>query len=274
MLSIVAFCFILIVENKNIEFNNFEVSGRDLPKEFEGFRIAHVSDLHNAEFGEDNSKLIKMLKDAKPDIIAITGDVIDSRRTNIDISLKFINEALKIAPCYYVSGNHESRIGDYEILKENMIMAGVTVLENQTEVIRYLNSNIKIIGISDPSFNSDYLFGDEEFVMKSQLEETLQGEDDFKVLLSHRPEFFELYTDYEIDLVLSGHAHGGQFVLPFLGGLFAPGQGFFPRYTAGLYSTNDLEMYVGTGIGNSVIPVRIFNPPEVLTIILEANKKN
>ena len=270
MLSIVAFCLILIVENQNIEFNNFEVSSRDLPKEFEGFRIAHVSDLHNAEFGEDNSKLIKMLKDAKPDIIAITGDVIDSRRTNIDISLKFIKEALKIAPCYYVSGNHESRIGDYEILKENMIMAGVTVLENQTEVIRRLNSNIKIIGISDPSFNSDYLFGDEEFVMKSQLEETLQGEDDFKVLLSHRPEFFELYTDYEIDLVLSGHAHGGQFVLPFLGGLFAPGQGFFPEFDSGIFEYKNTKMIVSRGLGNSIIPLRVNNRPEVILIELNS----
>ena len=268
LLLIVVFSTILVVENKNIELNKFEVSSRDLPKEFEGFRVAHVSDLHNAEFGEDNSKLIKMLKDANPDIIAITGDVIDSRRTDIDISLEFIKEAQKIAPCYYVSGNHEARISEYGILKEKMIKAGVTVLENQTSVITRSNNDIKIIGINDPSFNSDYLLGDEEFVIESQLKKVAQHKDDFTVLLSHRPEFFELYTDYEIDLVLSGHAHGGQFVVPFLGGLVAPGQGFFPEYDSGLYLEGDTKMIVSRGIGNSIIPIRVNNRPEVILIEL------
>ena len=270
LLLIVVFGTILVVENKNIELNKFEVSSRDLPKEFEGFRLAHVSDLHNAEFGEDNSKLIKILKDAKPDIIAITGDIIDSRRTDIDISLKFINQALKIAPCYYVSGNHEARISEYDILKEKMIKAGVTVLENQSSVITRSNSDIKIIGINDPSFNSDYLLDDEEFIIESQLKKVAQHKDDFTVLLSHRPEFFELYTDYEIDLVLSGHAHGGQFVLPFLGGLVAPGQGFFPEYDSGLYLEDDTKMVVSRGIGNSIIPLRVNNRPEVILIELHS----
>ena len=268
LLFIVVFCTILIVENENIELNNLEVSSRDLPKEFEGFRVAHVSDLHNAEFGEDNSKLIKMLKDAKPDIIAITGDVIDSRRTNIDISLNFIKEALKIAPCYYVSGNHEARISEYGILKDKMVKAGVTVLENQTSVITRSDSDIKIIGINDPSFNSDYLLGDEKFIIESQLKIVAQHKDDFTVLLSHRPEFFELYTDYEIDLVLSGHTHGGQFVLPFLGGLVAPGQGFFPEYDSGLYLGENTKMIISRGIGNSIIPLRVNNRPEIILIEL------
>ena len=128
LLLIVVFGTILVVENKNIELNKFEVSSRDLPKEFDGFRLAHVSDLHNAEFGEDNSKLIKILKDAKPDIIAITGDIIDSRRTDIDISLKFINQALKIAPCYYVSGNHEARIESYGEFKKALELGAHSVV--------------------------------------------------------------------------------------------------------------------------------------------------
>lgn len=268
LLFTVVLGIILVVENKNLELNTFEIFSRNLPKEFEGFRIAQISDLHNAEFGEDNSELIRILKDSNPDIIAITGDVVDSRRTDIDISLDFIEEALKIAPCYYVSGNHESRISDYYILKEQMIKAGVTVLENQTSVITRSNSNIKIIGINDPSFNSDYLMGDEKSVIESQLKIVAQNEDNFTVLLSHRPEFFELYEDYKFDLVLSGHAHGGQFVLPFLGGLFAPGQGFFPKYDAGLFEKNGTNMIVSRGIGNSIIPLRLNNRPEVILIEL------
>ena len=151
-----------------------------------------------------------------------------------------------------------------------MIKAGVEVLENQTSVITRSNSNIKIIGINDPSFNSDYLMGDEKSVIVSQLKIVAQNEEDLTVLLSHRPEFFELYASYKFDLVLSGHAHGGQFVLPFLGGLFAPGQGFFPKYDAGLFEKNGTNMIVSRGIGNSIIPLRVNNRPEVILIELHS----
>ena len=270
LLIIIIFGFWLVFEDKNLELNTYSISSENLPDEFNGFRIVHISDLHNAEFGEDNFKLISMIKEANPDVIVITGDVVDSRRTDIDISFNFIEEALKIAPCYYVSGNHESRIDEYDILKEKMIKAGVEVLENQTSVITRSNSNIKIIGINDPSFNSDYLMGDEKSVIVSQLKIVAQNEEDLTVLLSHRPEFFELYASYKFDLVLSGHAHGGQFVLPFLGGLFAPGQGFFPKYDAGLFEKNGTNMIVSRGIGNSIIPLRVNNRPEVILIELHS----
>ena len=270
LLLIIIFGFWLVFEDKNLELNTYSISSENLPDEFNGFRIVHISDLHNAEFGEDNFKLISMIKEANPDVIVITGDVVDSRRTDIDISFNFIEEALKIAPCYYVSGNHESRIDEYDILKEKMIKAGVEVLENQTSVITRSNSNIKIIGINDPSFNSDYLMGDEKSVIVSQLKIVAQNEEDLTVLLSHRPEFFELYASYKFDLVLSGHAHGGQFVLPFLGGLFAPGQGFFPKYDAGLFEKNGTNMIVSRGIGNSIIPLRVNNRPEVILIELHS----
>ena len=270
MLLIITFGFLIIFENKNLELNTYSITSENLPDDFSGFRIVHISDLHNAEFGDGNSKLIGMIKEAEPDIIAIIGDIIDSRRTDIDIALAFLEEVLKIAPCYYVSGNHESRIEEYDILKKKMINAGVMVLENQISVISCSNSAIKIIGISDPSFNSDYLFGDEEFVMKSQLEETVQCEDAFTIMLSHRPEFFELYIDCTADLVLSGHAHGGQFILPLFGGLFAPGQGFFPKYDAGRFEKNGTNMVVSRGIGNSIIPLRVNNRPEVILVELNS----
>ena len=261
---------ILIYEDRNLEVNTYKICSEDLPSEFDGFRIAHISDLHNAEFGVDNSKLIAMIKEAEPDIIAITGDIIDSRRTDIDIALAFIEEVIKIAPCYYVSGNHESRISEYDILKEKMIKVGVVVLENQTAEISHLKSKIKIAGISDPSFNSDYLLGDENSVIESQLKKVTEPEDGFTVLLSHRPEFFEIYSDYNIDLVLSGHAHGGQFRLPFFGGVIAPGQKIFPKYDSGLFENGNTNMIVSRGIGNSIIPLRINNRPEIILIELQS----
>ena len=116
--------------NTALELNTYTVSSAKLPQSFDGYRIAHVSDLHNAEMGKDNEKLLTILRDADPDMIAITGDLIDSRSTNVEIALNFIREAVKIAPCYYVTGNHEARVNEYGELKAGMETAGVTVLED------------------------------------------------------------------------------------------------------------------------------------------------
>ena len=116
--------------NTALELNTYSVSNAKLQQSFDGYRIAHVSDLHNAEMGKDNEKLLTILRDADPDIIAITGDLIDSRSTNVEIALNFIREAVKIAPCYYVTGNHEARVNEYDELKSGMEAAGVIVLED------------------------------------------------------------------------------------------------------------------------------------------------
>jgi predicted MPP superfamily phosphohydrolase len=259
---------VIIYENKNIELNTYEIVSDKLPETFDGYRIAHISDLHNAEFGEDNSKLISMIKEAEPDIIVITGDIIDSRKTDIDIASAFVEEALKIAPCCYVSGNHEARVADYSLLKEKMTESGVIVLDNQKLTINQADAFVEIAGISDPNFSCDYLMNDEAEIIDSQLKEIEANDDIFTVLLSHRPEFFEIYSQFNVDLVLSGHAHGGQFRLPVLGGLIAPGQGLFPEYDSGLYQRNGTNMIVSRGIGNSIIPLRINNRPEVILIEL------
>ena len=121
--------------NTALELNTYTISSSKLPQSFDGYRIAHVSDLHNTEMGKDNEKLLAMLRDAAPDMIAITGDLVDSRNTDIEVALQFVREAVKIAPCYYVTGNHEARISEYDELKEAMEAAGVTVLKDaQTEI--------------------------------------------------------------------------------------------------------------------------------------------
>ena len=185
--------------------------------------------------GKDNEKLLAMLRDADPDMIAITGDIIDSRNTDIEVAVQFVQEAVKIAPCYYVTGNHEARVDEYGELKAGMEAAGVTVLEDERTEISLEGDTITLIGVNDPSHQTDYLFGDSETVMSTKLEELRTENDGFTILLSHRPELFDTYVDQDVDLILSGHAHGGQFRLPFIGGLVAPNQGFFPEYDAGLY---------------------------------------
>ena len=240
-----------------------------IPEAFSGFRIAQVSDLHNAEFGEGNSKLIELLSQTDPDMIVITGDLIDSRHTDSDLALEFARQAIKIAPVYYVSGNHEARVREYADLKMGLAEAGVVVLENQTVQITREGKSITLIGIDDPSFREDYLFGDAASVTRAALAELQNESDGYTVLLAHRPELFDIYVESGVDLVFSGHAHGGQFRLPFIGGLVAPNQGFFPNYDAGLFSEDNTAMIVSRGVGNSIIPMRFNNRPEIVVVELK-----
>ena len=256
--------------NTALELNTYTISSSKLPQSFDGYRIAHVSDLHNAEMGKENGKLLTMLRDADPDMIAITGDLIDSRNTDIEVALQFVREAVKIAPCYYVTGNHEARVNEYGELKAGMEAAGVTVLEDVKTKISMEGKTITLIGVNDPSYQTDYLFGDSETVMDTKLEELHTEDDVFTILLSHRPELFDIYADHGMDLILSGHAHGGQFRLPFIGGLVAPNQGLFPEYDAGIYTEGNTNMLVSRGVGNSILPFRINNRPEVILIELQA----
>ena len=256
--------------NTALELNHYTISSDRLTEAFDGYRIAHVSDLHNTEMGKDNEKLLDMLQEADPDIIAITGDIIDSRNTDIDVALQFTKDAMEIVPCYYVTGNHEARVSEYDELKEGMIELGVVVLEDGRIELEQSGETITLLGVKDPSFQTDFFFGDSETVMQSKLQEIVNEEDSYTILLSHRPELFEVYTESKVDLVLSGHAHGGQFRLPFVGGLVAPNQGLFPKYDAGLYTEENTNMVVSKGIGNSILPFRFNNRPEVILIELQS----
>lgn len=255
--------------NEALELNTYTITSEKIPEAFHGYRIVHVSDLHNTEFGDKNETLLKMLKDAEPDMIAITGDLIDSRRTDISIALQFAEEAMKIAPCYYVTGNHESRISEYEVLKNGLLELGVIVLEDEKFCIEEMEETITLCGVDDPSFQNGKWKGNSAERMKQKLKTLTEDTASYTILLSHRPEFFNLYVEYGLDLVLSGHAHGGQFRLPFIGGLFAPNQGWFPEYDAGLHTSADTNLIVSRGIGNSLFPFRINNRPEVILIELK-----
>ena len=258
--------------NTALELNTYTVNSEELPSVFDGYRIAHVSDLHNAEMGDGNEKLLAMLREAEPDIIAITGDMIDSRNTNVAVALAFAVEAMLIAPCYYVTGNHEARVSEYDELKAGLEACGVVVLENKRAKIELSGETITLLGVDDPSFNTDYLVGDSASVVSNTLAVISTEDDGFTVLLSHRPELFDTYVESGMNLVFSGHAHGGQFRLPLIGGLVAPNQGLFPKYDSGLYTDGDTNMIVSRGIGNSIFPFRFNNRPEVILVELDSLK--
>ena len=254
--------------NIALEVNEYEIVSDRIPEAFAGFRIAQVSDLHNKDFGEGYGQLLTLLSEINPDIIVVTGDLIDSRQTDLDVALEFAWQAGKIARVYYVSGNHEARVPEYEDLKTGLVKAGVVILENQKVEITREGESITLMGIDDPSFQEDYLFGDSESVVRQAIYDLQNESDGYTILLSHRPELFDLYVETEMDLVFSGHAHGGQFRLPFVGGLVAPNQGFFPKYDAGLFSEGSTNMIVSRGVGNSIIPIRFNNRPEIIVATL------
>ena len=276
VLFVVVFVLVVLIVwtlwgNTALEVNEYEVVSDRIPQDFEGFRIAQVSDLHNAEFGEGNEKLIQLLSQTDPDIIVLTGDLIDSRHTDIEIALDFARQAIKLAPVYYVSGNHEARVHEYEDLKMGLAEAGMIVLEDQKVQITREGESITLMGIDDPSFQENYLFGDSEPVARQAIENLQNESDGYTVLLSHRPELFDLYVDTGMDLVFSGHAHGGQFRLPLVGGLVAPNQGFIPEYDAGQFTEENTTMIVSRGVGNSIIPIRVNNRPEIVVVTLFAS---
>lgn len=258
--------------NTALEQTTYFITNKDLPQAFDGYRIAHISDLHNAEMGEDNEELLALLQKAAPDLIAISGDLVDSRRTDLESALHFAAEAAKIAPCCYVTGNHEARLAREinDALEAGLQAAGVLVLHDSKVTIERAGESIMLLGIDDPAFAEKYGGGIGLRMAPERISE-LAADAGFTVLLSHRPEFFACYQQADVDLVLSGHAHGGQFRLPLIGGLFAPGQGLFPTYDAGVYTEGDTSMVVSRGIGNSIFPFRCNNRPELVLIELQSD---
>lgn len=263
---ILVIAVMLILENSMIETNIYKITSEKIPKEFNNFKIAQISDFHNKK---NYDSVLDKLKETEPDIIAITGDFIDSRKTNTNISLDFAKKLVKIAPCYYVMGNHEARLTDvFSNFEKELKQIGVTVLRNEAIVIEKNGESITLIGIDDPrlSYKKDSTQNACQ-VIKEHLSKI--SYDGYTILLSHRPEAFSEYVNANIDLVLTGHAHGGQIIIPFIGGIIAPNQGLFPKYYEGLYTEKSTNMLVSRGLGNSLFPFRFNNRPEIIFVELD-----
>ena len=260
-------------QNNSITISEIVFKNDTIPESFKGYKILQISDLHNKEFGSKQSKILGKIEKINPDIIVITGDLIDSNNTNIDVAMELIDGVINIAPIYYVSGNHEAWSGSYNDLKSKLENSGVVVLDNKKTEFFNDRDSIDIIGLADTSFiESDWLEYGGNSETKNLLNKLAEDSTNFKILLSHRPELFDIYSNSNVNLVFSGHAHGGQFRLPFIGGLIAPDQGFFPKLTEGIHTSNNTSMIISRGLGNSIIPVRIFNRPELIVVKLSHYK--
>ena len=219
---------------------------------------------------EDLQKTMELeqIKEEQPDIIVITGDIYYSYRKKIENSLKFLEEISKMYKVYMVTGNHEYRDNNWKEHSRKIKSYGVKIIDNKVDKIYIEDEFIQIYGLKDPSFY-------EHKVRYAIFEEKLKrlkddiDEKNLAILLSHRPERFSMYARNNVDLVFTGHAHGGQWQIPFVGGIFSPSQGFFPKYIHGVYEKENTKLVVSQGLGNSSFPIRINNQIELVLVTLK-----
>ncbi len=239
--------------NKKLTLSEYEELSDKAPEG--GVKILHLSDLHGKSFGKDNAKLLEIAEKVKPDFIAFTGDIIHKyREKDIAVALAFVEKASRVAPFVYVSGNHEMRKTSFRALKVKLKAAGAVVLDNETAE----QCGLSVTGLNAADCKNNKVY---EIAPKT---------DKFKILLAHMPQFFVRYARAGYDLVLSGHAHGGQWRIPFTRvGIYAPGQGLFPKYCSGRHICGGTHMIISRGLGNSECPLRLFNRPEAVIITIK-----
>ncbi len=262
-------------DKQPFDVTQLQHANRLMSQALDGFQIAHVSDLHDRRFPGRPERLAAVIRAQSPDIIAVTGDLIDRSRPDIAAAMGFIRLAVSIAPVYYVTGNHEHMSGQYEPLKEQLEEAGVHILDDLSETIERGGGSFVIAGLSDPAFFSGRSNGVNKTMLaerEAALRRLVPAGRAFFLLLSHKPELFPVYARCGVSLALCGHAHGGQVRLPWIQGLYAPGQGIFPKYTGGEYQSGDTAMIVSRGLGGRFTRLRVFNRPEVVMVTLKAEK--
>lgn len=262
LLLIVLILFLLYDSNTRIAVNDYPLYFSNLPDSFDGYRIAQLSDIHAAVFGNGNTTLINAVKSTNPDIIVITGDLYDGG-DKMDIIEPLVRNLTGIAPVYFITGNHEWDSGNLRDLLNMLDKHGVTILRNDYKRLQLGDDAIILAGIDDPN-------GPEDMKTPEELISEIRKKagDPFIVLLAHRNNCLDRFSKLGLDLVLCGHAHGGLVRFPLIGGLIGPSRELFPRYTSGVYLKSSTKMLVSRGIGNQTGFPRFLNNPQIPVIIL------
>ena len=258
---IIVAVLILLAFDRRLQTTNYTVESDRISSPV---RIALVTDLHSNNYGKNASKLINAISKQSPDVVLLGGDIFDSEIPHNEAKT-FLQSISAMYPCYYVTGNHEYWSDDVEELKTFVASLGITVLDGKCSTVSVKGQNLNICGIDDPVYSYDTAYAQLDSVSKAS------NNGYFTVLLSHRPEMVDEYARYDFDLVLSGHAHGGQFRIPYIiNGVYAPNQGLFPKYAAGMYEIGDFTMIVSRGLDTQSIKLpRLFNRPELAIIDLK-----
>lgn len=241
----------IIWENNSLVVTEYNKYSSKLSDTFNGFTIVHLSDLHSKNYDGRGATLVSSLN---PDIIVITGDLIDKNDKSLEVVSELVKRVTNIAKVYFVTGNHENLSSLYPSLIDIFNNYGVTVLNNEQQEIYIGDESINIFGYSDTEYgiNTDIVL----------------NTDDFNLVLCHKPYAPEIFNTIYADLVLCGHAHGGQIRLPFIGSLIAPDQGIFPEYSEGMHNFSNTSVVISRGLGNSIFPFRLFNRPEIVVVKL------
>ena len=267
MAVIIAMGVFLYLQNNIIDITKYNLK---YDKADEPIRIVQLSDLHSKPF----KKVLKKIDEIKPDIICITGDYINDREKNKKKMLKYAKALVARAKVYYITGNHERRLENFDELMDELSKVGFIVLLNRVSVYNDKGFEIDFLGLDENQANfDDYKArkkGTFEYKDMSPYFKQLDELGGYKIVLSHFPENFEgvkemNYSQYDFDLQLSGHAHGGQFCLPFIGPVYSPGQGLKPKYAKGSFG-NRPKLIVSRGLGNAEFPFRLLNHPEINVI--------
>lgn len=281
LLIMVALVIFIQHQRKAIQCTEYVIEDERLPEAFDGVRILQVADIQSEYFGRDQSRLLETAADCNPDYIVMTGDLADRNHTNIKASLTAMQGLSGMAPVYYVNGNHEMRLSEENAdqLYDGLEALGVEKLFDRGTLIERDDQCISICGLSEfviyAAKEDDHeLYRETDTAkikeMADQLAEAQWAHPGvFNVLLTHEPQYLEVFDNPGFAVAFTGHAHGGQFRLPVIGGLFAPGQGWFPKYTAGVYQGKWTQMVVSRGLGNSTFPIRLFNRPELVIVTLK-----
>lgn len=274
LFNLILICLVLLIiqiyiDNNVIEVSKCEIAFKNLPEQFDGTVILHISDLHSKVFGTDNMQLLNKIDEINPDYIMLTGDMVNATDTNFDVFINLIEAIGEKYETYYIVGNHELDLSTkyYEEICNSLLNHGVTILDNETVTLEKENQSINLHGMW---YNSRYYFG-EKFTTNSM--EKLLGEekDSFDILLTHNPKDFDAYSEWGADLTLTGHVHGGMVRLPFIGAVFSPERTFFPKYSEGIYSKENSKMIVSRGLGRGLTGFRLFNRPELVAITLRSD---
>jgi predicted MPP superfamily phosphohydrolase len=265
----------IYLDNSLLQVIQYTVMSDRIPQSFNNFKILQLSDLHSTSFGKGNFELLDKIEKQKPDIVVMTGDMVNTKDETFDVFLKFAEDIGNKYETYYVVGNHEQNLDER---KQNYIFSklkdtGIKVLNNQKAEVRRGTDQINLYGMW---FNLKYYKGmnnpyTKDIYFDSAAMQKVMGDCDtskYSILLTHNPLYFDTYAGWGADLTLSGHIHGGMIRIPFKGGLLSPERELFPKYSAGKYCMEDKILIVNRGLGNGDFGIRIFNRPEISVITL------
>ena len=263
VIAIISICsYEVYISYNNLTFTNYTINSN---KVNDNINVTIISDLHENRFGEDNTDLIKKIEKQSPDIILVAGDMTNEDSTDIKLVTNLMKRLSEIAPVFYSLGNTEyDNITNFNSdIIEQLENVNVTVLDKEYEDIKIKNTTIRVGGMYDYAFA---LNGNNTYKFLCDFQDT----ESYKIMMAHRPDSF-IFGDasevWDIDLVVSGHTHGGQVRLPFKGGLYVGDQGYFPMYDKGLFDLNKIKILItsGLGSGHQKIP-RFNNVPEVVNL--------